>query len=88
MWTSRLIAIALLTVLVASPVAMADPEDCRVAIDQYNSARTDVFYALKGYSQCVSGSDGHDDCSGEFSRLRAAQSDFESAVSEYESECN
>jgi hypothetical protein len=32
-------------------------------------------------------SDGHDDCSSEFSRIGSAQSDFELAVSEYESEC-
>jgi hypothetical protein len=31
--------------------------------------------------------DGHDDCSIEFSALRSVQDDFESAVSDYESEC-
>jgi hypothetical protein len=65
----------------------ADPEECREAISQYNSAKSDVADALKLYAACVSDSDGHDDCSSEFSTLRSAQDDFESAVSEYESNC-
>jgi hypothetical protein len=65
----------------------ADPEQCRSAIDQYNSAKRDVADELRRYANCIRDSDGHDDCSSEFSRLRSAQDDFESAVSEYESNC-
>ena len=64
----------------------ADPESCREAIDGYNSARREVSDALRSYG--VSGSQGRDDCSSEFSQLSSAQEDFESAVSEYESECS
>jgi hypothetical protein len=66
----------------------ADPESCREAVDGYNYARRDVSDALRSYASCVSGSQGRDDCSSEFSQLSSAQEDFESAVSEYESECS
>jgi hypothetical protein len=65
----------------------ADTAACKDAIDQYNSARSDIADTLKRYASCVASSDGHDDCSSEFRRLKSAQDDFESAVSEYESEC-
>lgn len=71
-------------VLSSSQLAKAN---CRDAVDAYNSAVSDVSSALKRYASCVSASQGTDDCSSEFRRLRSAQSDFESAVSEYESEC-
>jgi hypothetical protein len=65
----------------------ADPEECQEAIREYNSAKSDVVDALKIYAACVSDSDGNDDCSSEFSTLRAAQDDFESAISDHESSC-
>lgn len=80
-----IMAFALCLGLVRS--ASADTESCRNAIDQFNSARSDISCALRTYASCVSGSDGHDDCSGEFSTLQSANSDFESAVSEYETGC-
>jgi hypothetical protein len=61
--------------------------DCSDASSTYNSAISDVSDAIRRYSRCLSSSDGHDDCSSEFRRLKSAQSDFESAVSNYESEC-
>ncbi len=67
--------------------ATADPDGCRSAVDQFKSARSDVADGIRSYASCVSSSDGHDDCSLEFSTIQSAQSDFESAVSEYESEC-
>ena len=60
---------------------------CNDATDTYNSAVSDLSDALRRYSRCLSNSNGHDDCSSEFRKLKNAQSDFESAVSEYESEC-
>jgi hypothetical protein len=70
------------------PIARADPEECRDAIDKYKSAIDDVSEALRRYANCISNSRGHDDCSSEFRRLRNAQDDFESAVSAYESDCD
>ena len=71
-----------------SSTAHADTSDCQDAIDQYNSAASDVSSTLRLYSRCLSSSDGHDDCSSEFARLKSDQDDFESAVSNYESECS
>jgi hypothetical protein len=68
-------------------VIRADPESCRNAVDQYKSARSEVFDAIKTYARCISDSDGRDDCSSEFSSVRSEQDDFETAVSDYESEC-
>jgi DNA invertase Pin-like site-specific DNA recombinase len=39
------------------------------------------------FHRCVANSRGTDDCSSEFGRVRWEQSDFESAVSNYQSEC-
>ena len=61
--------------------------DCNDAVNTYNSAISDISSTLRRYTSCVSNSNGHDDCSSEFRRLRSAQSDFESAISDYEREC-
>jgi hypothetical protein len=74
------------SIIFAQPT-VANPQACRDAIDSYKSAISDVSTALRTYASCVSDSQGHDDCSSEFSSLRSAQDDFESAVSEYQSEC-
>lgn len=66
----------------------ADPADCQDAITEYDSAISDISTALRRYTNCVSSSKGHDDCSSEFRRLKSAQGDFESAVSKYSMECN
>jgi hypothetical protein len=62
-------------------------EECTRSIDNYNSVIQDVADTLKRYTNCISASRGSDDCSSEFSRLRSAQDDFESAVSQYRSNC-
>jgi hypothetical protein len=69
-------------------VARSDTDQCRDALDHYNSARSDVSSALRQYGRCVSDSKGHDDCATEFSTLHSAQDDFESAVSEYQDKCS
>ncbi len=81
------IGLGLALFLISITATKADPEECRNAVDQYNSARSDVSTALTSYASCISGDDGHDDCSIEFSSLQSEQSDFESAVSEYGSDC-
>jgi hypothetical protein len=69
-------------------VARSDTDECREALEHYQSARSDVSSALRRYGACVSDSKGHDDCSVEFSTLHSAQDDFESAVSEYQDKCS
>ena len=61
--------------------------DCESAIDDYNAAIDEVNRRLKKYVRCLNNSDGYDDCSTKFRRLRRAHSDFESAVSDYQSYC-
>jgi len=61
--------------------------DCSGAISAYNSALSDIETYLKRYTRCLSSSNGSDDCSSEFRRLRSAQSDFESAVSDHQAYC-
>jgi hypothetical protein len=68
--------------------SVASPSACQDAVAQYNSAISDISSALRRYMSCVSSSNGHDDCSSEFRRLKSAQSDFEDAVSKYGLECN
>jgi hypothetical protein len=68
--------------------SLAGPTECQEAIDEYKSATSDISTALHAYADCVSNSGGHADCSTEFESLRSAQDDLESAVSNYESECN
>jgi hypothetical protein len=82
-----IVALCAAVVLIVLPTRAATA-DCSDATDSYNSAISDVSDALKRYTRCLSSSNGHDDCSSEFRKLKNAQSDFESAVSEYESECN
>jgi gas vesicle protein len=84
----RATLVAVMLSATASGPATASPETCRNAINQYNSAISDISSALRRYANCVSSSEGRDDCSSEFRRLRSAQSDFESAVLQYGSECN
>jgi hypothetical protein len=83
----RVALVGALLVLAPASETKADPEECREAIDKYNSATSDVSDALRRYANCVRDSVGHDDCSSEFSRSRSAQEDFESAVSAYETDC-
>lgn len=84
---SAAIGFGIVLFLISITATKADPEECRNAVDQYNSARSDVSDALRLYASCISSSDGHDDCSTEFSSLQSAQDDFKSAVSTYESDC-
>jgi hypothetical protein len=75
----------LIAVLAAPSVVLAG--ECRDARDAYRSAQSDLTDAIHNYGRCVSQSDGHDDCSVEFSTLQSAQNDFETAVSDYDEKC-
>lgn len=77
------------TAAFAFSVTMIKPAmaDCNDAISTYNSAISDISTYLKRYTSCLNSSNGTDDCSSEFRRLRSAQSDLETAVSEYQMYC-
>jgi hypothetical protein len=75
---------AILAICLSSGRAYAD---CNLAVSSYNSAVSDIEMRLRRYTQCLANSQGTDDCSSEFRRLRSAQSDFESAVSDYQLNC-
>ena len=82
------IVLGLMSMLCAAEISVAGHSECEDAISQYNSAISDISTTLRRYTNCVSSSNGRDDCSSEFRRLKSAQSDFEDAVSKYGSECN
>lgn len=82
------IFLGVLLVFMQLPRASADPEDCQIAINDYHSAINEVGDALQSYARCLSDSRGTDDCSLEFSTLSSDQDDFETAVSEYQGDCD
>jgi hypothetical protein len=82
------IIVAVVTVaLTSNRLACAGEAECKDAIASYNSAIEEISNTMKRYSRCVSDSQGHEDCSSQFRRLKLSQSHFETAVSNYGSEC-
>jgi GH15 family glucan-1,4-alpha-glucosidase len=79
-----LAAAALIASSISSPALASD---CSDAAERYNYALDEVSYALSRYTRCLNASDGQDDCSTEFRRLRYAQDTFESAVGEVQAYC-
>lgn len=73
--------------LTFSSQTFAGPNECKTAIERYNTAVEEVSSTLRRYTRCISYSEGRDDCSREFSRIRAAHNEFGSAVADYEREC-
>lgn len=69
-------------------LVLAQFSDCQWAVDRYNSALSDVSYAVSRYASCVGSSRGFDDCSMEFLRLKNAQSDFDQAIMAYRFDCD
>jgi hypothetical protein len=82
-----IIAAVVTFALTSNRVARAGLAECNEAIGSYNSAIEEISNTMKRYQRCLSDSEGHDDCSSEFRRLKSSQSDFEIAVSNYGSEC-
>jgi len=74
--------------ILSASTARSGTDECAEALDKYNSVLPDIAHALRGYATCVSDSEGHDDCAADFSTLKSAQDDFESAVSDYQSDCS
>lgn len=84
----RALAASAAVLLMPASASAADADGCKTAMQDFSSARNDVAYALKRYASCLSYSDGTDDCSTEFRRLKNAQADVESAVGTASSECS
>jgi hypothetical protein len=81
---------ALVAVLLLSSSASAQysyDSECSNAKDDAESAASDLEYSARQLQMCASNEDFSDDCSSEFNRIRSAHSDYESAVSDYESYC-
>lgn len=78
-------AVGLMALLAFAAPAIAN--DCDDAVEAYNSATSEIDYRLRRYVRCIESSQGDDDCSVEFRRLKSAHEDFESAVSDYRSDC-
>jgi hypothetical protein len=70
-----------------SAIAQRDAAKCRSAVDRYNTARNDIASFVRDYAGCVSYSRSDEDCSVEFGRLKSAQTELESAVSDSRSSC-
>jgi hypothetical protein len=79
--------LAVCTTVALSLCAVPARADCNDSIQSYNSAIDEIQTYLRRYTNCLSSSNGHDDCSSEFRRLRSAQSDYESAVADYQAYC-
>jgi hypothetical protein len=82
-----IIAAVVTFALTSNRAAPAGLAECNEAIASYNSAIEEVSNTMKRYLRRLSESEGHDDCSSEFRRLKSSQSEFEIAVSNYGSEC-
>lgn len=67
--------------------AYASTDTCKFSVDHYITAQSEISVALRAYSTCMSNSNGHDNCTSEFDRLRAAQDDFAAAVLERQFAC-
>lgn len=64
-----------------------DSSDCRDAKDRAEGAANDLADYARRLRSCAEDKNFSDDCSSEFSRVRSAHSDYESAVSSVQSYC-
>ena len=61
---------------------------CRDAQERAESAASELADRARKLRNCAEAQDYSEDCSSEFRRVRSAHSDYESAVSSIQSECN
>ena len=61
--------------------------ECAEARDHYLSAVDGVREYLGRYVQCITTSNGLEDCSSEFRRLSNAHTEFEKSVEEFRADC-
>lgn len=64
-----------------------DNAECREAREQANSAASELEDYARRLMNCASSLDFNDDCYTEFRRTKSAYDDYESAVSEVQSNC-
>lgn len=83
----RLVGVVTAIILSETRLSVAEDAPCTDATQAYNIAFNDLGSRLKGYADCFSKSEGEDDCSSEFGRLKDAQKDYEAAVLRLKSEC-
>jgi len=62
--------------------------DCRDAEDRAESAASDLSDYARRLRNCAESRDFNDDCSSEFRRVKNAYSDYEDAVSAFNSYCD
>ena len=65
----------------------SDSEDCRDAKDNASSYADDLASYAARLKRCAENKSFSDDCYSEFRRTKSSHSDYESAVSEVQSEC-
>ena len=75
-------AIAVAALIACSMSSPAVASYCGNARERYSQALDGVSYALRRYTNFLFISAGTDDCSSEFRRLKYAQDELESTVSE------
>ena len=78
------IVVALFLLLSSATGASAE---CAEARDHYLSAVDGVREYLGRYVQCITTSNGLEDCSSEFRRLSNAHTEFEKSVEEFRADC-
>lgn len=84
------VGMAIFFALVISAGAAAQYDDdweCESARSDAESSASDLAYAAQRLQRCAELEDFSDDCHTEFSRVKYAHSDYESAVSDYSSYC-
>ena len=80
----QIVVVALFLLLSSGTRASAE---CAEARDHYLSAVDGVREYLGRYVQCVTTSNGLEDCSSEFRRLSNAHTEFEKSVEEFRADC-
>lgn len=71
----------------SSSYSESDSEECREAKDNASSYADDLANYTKKLKNCAESKSFSDDCYWEFRRTKNSHSDYESAVSEVQSEC-
>ncbi|UJB21323.1 MULTISPECIES: hypothetical protein [Lysobacter] len=84
------LAVAAMTICSLSMSASAQIEnrDCADSKEQADSHAADLSHYARRLQRCADAKDFSDDCSIEFSRVRNAHDDYESAVSDVSLNCD
>ena len=68
-------------------LAVADPEQCREALTEYNQIVAAIHAAARDYERCLAASKGRDDCGAQVVELQVTHRDFAAAVTERITKC-